>query len=118
MHNRHFKSAGASIDHGVASMLFPTTDLDAPVLQHRDAELVLGDTKSADVIVITPTSMASSYFLTQHPLTAIPVNELPPSVRSQLSKTLDAPLNSFEFIQIGRWITDSPNHSLDEYAKA
>jgi len=118
MRKGHFKSAGASIDHGAASMLFPTADLDAKVLQHRDAELVLGDTESADVIVITPTSMASSYFLTQHPLTAIPVNELSDSVRSQLSETLDAPLDSFEFIQIGKWITDSPNRSLNEYAKS
>ena len=118
MHNGHFKSAGASIDHGAASMLFPISNLDASVLQHRDAELVLGNTESADVIVITPTSMASSYFLTQHPLTAIPVKELPPNVRSRLSETLDAPLDSFEFIQVGKWITDSPNRSLNEYAKA
>jgi len=117
MHKGHFKSTEAKINHGAASMLFPIGDLDATALQHRDAELALSNTDTADVIVINPTSMASSYFLTQHPLTAIPVNELSPSVRSQLSKKLDRPLNSFEFIQIGKWITDSSNHSLDEYAK-
>jgi hypothetical protein len=115
MHRGHFTSAGASIDHGDASILFPVEDLAATVLQHRDAELALDDVDSEDVIVVAPTSMASSYFLTGHALTAIPVAELSAGVRSQLGNTLAAPIETFELIQIGKWTADSSNHSLAEY---
>ncbi|MCT9098167.1 hypothetical protein [Haloarchaeobius sp. HME9146] len=114
----HFGSAGASIDHGDASVLFPVGDLDAEVLQGRDAELALTETDGADVIVIAPTSMASSYFLTQHGLTVIPIGELSPTVQSQLSEVRDVPIEAFEFIQIGKWTAESSNHSLAEYTDA
>jgi hypothetical protein len=114
----HFTSAGASIEHGDVSVLFPVEELDATVLQHRDAELALDDVNGEEVIVIVPTSLASSYFLTQHALTAIPVDDLKPAVRSQLADALDTPIETFEFIQIGKWNTDSPNHSLAEYTDA
>ena len=118
MHKGHFTSAAASIDHGDASVLFPVEDLAATVLQHRDAELALDDVDSGDVIVVAPTSMASSYFLTGHALTAIPVAELSAGVRSQLGNTLAAPIETFELIQIGKWTADRPNHSLAEYGDA
>ncbi|QAU11400.1 hypothetical protein EKH57_00325 (plasmid) [Halorubrum sp. BOL3-1] len=118
MHNGHFTSARASIDHGDASVLFPVKDLDAKVLQHRDAELALNDVDSTDVLVVVPTSMASSYFLTEHALTAIPVAELSAEVRSQLGDALAAPIETFELVQIGKWTADSPNHSLAEYGGA
>jgi hypothetical protein len=118
MHKGHFTSAGASIDHGDASVLFPVEELDATVFQRRDAELALDDVDSEEVIVIAPTSLASSYFLTQHALTAIPVDELVPTVRSNLADALDTPIEMFELIQIGKWITDSPNHSLAEFTDA
>jgi len=114
----HFTSAGASIEHGDASVLFPVEKLDATVLQRRNAELVLDDVDGEEVIVISPTSMASSYFLTQHALTAIPVDELAPAVRSQLANALDTPIETFDLIQIGKWNTDSPNHSLAEFTDA
>jgi len=118
MHKGHFTSAGASIDHGDASVLFPVEDLAATVLQHRDADLALDDVDSEDVIVVAPTSMASSYFLTGHALTAIPVAELSAGVRPQLGNALAAPIETFELIQIGKWTADSPNHSLAEYGDA
>lgn len=114
----HFASAGASIDHGDASVLFPVEALDATVRQRRDAELALADTDSEDVIVVAPTSMASSYFLTQHALTAITVDDLAPAVRSELADALDTPIEAFHLIQIGKWTTDSPDHSLAEYTDA
>lgn len=118
MHNKNFTSARVSIDHGDANVLFPVEELDATVFQRRDAELVLDDVNSEEVIVIAPTSLASSYFLTQHTLTAIPVDELAPTVRSNLADALDTPIEMFELIQIGKWITDSPNHSLAEFTDA
>lgn len=111
----HFTSAGARIKHGDASVLFPVRELDATVLQRRDAELALADVESADVITITPTSFASGYFLTNHPLTAIPIDELAPAVQSRLADALEAPIETFELIQIGKWTSDSPDHSLAEY---
>jgi hypothetical protein len=114
----HFTSAGASIAHGEASVLFPAEELDATVFQRRDAELALDDVAGEKVIVITPTSFASGYFLTNHTLTAIPIDGLAPTVRSQLADALDTPIEMFELIQIGKWTTDSPDHSLAEYRNA
>lgn len=111
----HFQSAGASIEHGDASLLFPVENLGGKVLQGRDAELTLTDTDGQNVIVIAPTSLASSYFITQHTLTAIPVEELGSEVRSKLADKLDTPIETFDLIQIGKWVTDSPDHSLAEY---
>jgi len=114
----HFRSAGASIDYGDTAGLFPVDDLDATVLQHRDAQLALDDVDGADVIVIAPTSLATSYFLSQHALTAIPIESLPPAVQKQLGEEVAAPLDTFDLIQIGKWNTDSPNHSLAEFTTA
>ena len=115
MSKGHFQSAGVSIEHGDASVLFPIDKIDATVFQHRDAELALADVDGENVIIITPTSLASSYFLTQHTLTAIRIDTLAPAVRSELATALDAPIETFEIIQIGKWITSSLDHSIAEY---
>ncbi|QDX41169.1 hypothetical protein [Salarchaeum sp. JOR-1] len=114
----HFGSAGASIDYGDATDLFPVDELDATVLQYRDAQLALDDVDGADVIIIAPTSLATSYRLTQHALTALPVESLPPAVQAQLDEEVEERLDTFELIQIGKWNTDSPNHSLAEFTSA
>lgn len=112
----HFESAGASIEYGHADCLFPVDALDATVLQYRDAQLALDDVDGSAVIVVAPTSLATSYFLTQHALTSIAVDTLPTAVQTQLATVLDAPLDTFDLIQIGKWNSDSPDHSLAEYA--
>jgi len=114
----HFESSGASIEYGAAGCLFPVDDLDATVLQYRDAQLALDDVAGSDVIVVAPTSLATSYFLTQHALTAIPVDSLSTAVQTQLANELDDSLDTFELIQIGKWNRDSPNHSLTEFTNA
>ena len=114
----HFESAGASIDYGDTTGLFPVDELDSTVLQYRDAQLALDDVDGADVIIIAPTSLATSYALTQHALTAIPVKSLPSTVRGQLDENIEGSLDAFELIQIGKWNTDSPNHSLAEFTSA
>ncbi|KAB1198559.1 MULTISPECIES: hypothetical protein [Haloferax] len=111
----HFTSAGASIEYGDAEVLFPVDDLDATVLQHRDAQLALADADGSAVVVVAPTSLATSYALTQHPLTAIAVDSLPDTVRAELADALDTSLEAFELVQIGKWSTDSPNRSLTEF---
>lgn len=115
MHKGHFESAEASIEYGDARALFPVDDLDATVYRHRDAEVTLANADGEDVIIVAPTSLATSYFLTQHVLTAIPVDSLRAEVQSELGKALDAPIQEFEVIQIGKWTTNSPNHSLTEF---
>ncbi|WP_144925282.1 hypothetical protein [Halorubrum salsamenti] len=110
----HFSSAGASIEYGDAKCLFPVGELDATVLQYRDAQLALDGADGASVIVIAPTSLATSYHLTQHTLTAIHVESLPRAVRREI----DAAIDAFELIQVGKWNSDSRNHSLAEFADA
>jgi len=114
----HFGSSGASIEYGAADCLFSVDDLDAAVLQHRDAQLALDDVDGSDVIVVAPTGLATSYFLTQHALTAIPTDSLSTAVQTQLANELDEPVDTFELIQIGKWSRDSPNHSLTEFTNA
>lgn len=118
MLNGHFRSARESISHGDASVLFPVTDLDATIHQHRDAELTLEAAEGSDVIAVAPTSLASSYFLTQHVLTAIPVDTLSPVLESHLDDALDGSIEQFELIQIGKWTVESPNYSLNEFTDA
>lgn len=114
----HFYSAGASLDYGAAGGLFPVDELDATVLQYRDAELALDDVDGSAVIVVAPTSLATSYSLTQHPLTAIRVDSLSGEVRSSVDAALDADLDSFEYVQIGKWNSTTPNRSLAEFTNA
>ncbi|SEW00795.1 hypothetical protein [Halobacterium jilantaiense] len=114
----HFGSAGASIEYGAAGCLFPIDELDATILQYRDAQFALDDIDGANVIVIAPTSLATSYFLTQHALTAIPIDSLPTTIQTQIADELDAPLDTFGLIQIGKWNSDSSNHSLTEFTTA
>lgn len=114
----YFESAGASIDYGDATALFPVDELDATVLQYRDAELALDDVDGAAVIVVAPTSLATSYALTQHALTAIPIESLLPTVQAQLDENSEESLEAFELIQIGKWNSDSTDHSLSEFADA
>jgi hypothetical protein len=114
----HFGSAGASIEYGAAGCLFPVEDLDATVLQYRDAELALDDVDGSNVIVVAPTSLATSYVLTGHALTAIPVGSLSTAVQTQLANELDETLDTFDLIQIGKWNSTSANHSLAEFTNA
>lgn len=115
MSKGHFESAGGHIEYGSASVLFPVAEAEVNVFQYRDAELALAEVDSDDAIVITPTSVATSYALTQHPLTVISVDSLPSTVRAELNGGLDEPIETFELIQVGKWNTDSPNRSLMEF---
>lgn len=106
------------MEYGDADVLFPVEDLDATVLTHRDAQLALADADGADVIIVAPTSLATSYALGQHALTAIRVDSLPADDRTHLDGVLDAPIETFDLIQVGKWTRDSPNHSLSEFTTA
>ena len=118
MPNGHFHSAAGRVAYGDADVLFPVEDLDATVRTHRDAQLALADADGEDVIIVAPTSLATSYALTQRPLAAIRVASLATDVRTTLAGVLDAPIETFDLIQVGKWTRDSPNHSLSEFTTA
>jgi hypothetical protein len=110
----HFYDAGGYVDHGVASDIFPVGSLSG-VHQYRNAELKLQEVKREKVVAVSPTSLASSYFLIQHPLTAIEIESLSESVRSSIAEDGDIDLSQFEMLQIGRQSTKSQNRSLSEF---
>jgi len=118
MHKRHYLTSGASIEFGDALCLLPVDELDATVHLYRDAEIALDDVDGSNVIVVVPTSLATGYSIARLPLTAIPVDSLPTKVRTRIADAIDAPLETFELIQIGRWNRDSSNHSLAEFTDA
>jgi len=110
----HFHTAGEYIDHDKAKPLFPVDGL-AGAVQHRDAQLRLQSVDPEAVLAVRPTGLASSYFLTQHPLTAIDIDALPSSTRHQIAQPCPASVGQFEVIQIGRGVSAPENHSLREW---
>ena len=114
----HYRSAAGRVQYGDATDLFPVDELDATVHQYRDAERALETVRSEDVICVYPESTATGYALGRNPLSAVRVDTLPTRVRVALDDALDAAISSFEIVQIGTWVTDSPNRSLSEYETA
>ncbi|XGI84701.1 hypothetical protein ACEU6E_10740 (plasmid) [Halorutilales archaeon Cl-col2-1] len=111
----HFYDAGGYVDHGDISDRIPVKALSAELHQYRNAELKLQEVKSEEVVAVSPTSLASSYFLTQHPLTAIEVESLPESVRASITEDEDIDLSQFEILQIGRQRRESQNRIISEF---
>jgi hypothetical protein len=111
----HYFDAGGYISVGAAAPLRPVSALEARVYTHRDAERVLDAVTADEVLVVAPTSLASSYALTQRPLTAIEVTSLRAAVRERLQAGTDTDLNQFEYIQLGRQPTPAQNRSLSEF---
>ena len=86
---------GEYVDHRDISDLFPVKVLSAEVHQYRNAELKLQEVKSEKAVAVSPTSLASSYFLTQHPLIAIKIESLPRPVRASITEDEDIDLSRF-----------------------
>lgn len=115
MASGHFYSAGESIEYGTATCLFPVDELEATVLQYRDAQLALRAADGKAVIAISPTSLATAYKLGGHPVTAIRVDSLPADISASLDRAIDDGIETFDLIQVGRSNQNSPNHSLTEF---
>lgn len=115
MSTEHFSDAGGYLDYGDAAALLPVEKLRARVHTHRDAECALRDVPAGSVLVVRPTGLASSYALTQRPLTAIKVASLNDDLRNQISRVVDTDLGQFELIQVGRAATPAQNRSLTEF---
>ena len=111
----HFFDAGGYLDYGDAAALLPVEELRARVYTHRDAECALRDAPADSVLAIRPTGLATSYALTQRPLTAIEVASLDDDLRNQISGVVDIDLAQFELIQVGRATAPAQNHSLTEF---
>jgi len=111
----HFYGAGGYIDHDDAAALFPVETLSGEVQQYRDAEIRLESIESEKVIVVSPTGLASSYFLTQHPLTAIEIKSLSDAVRTSVENNREFDISEFDLVQIGRKSSNMQNKSLSEF---
>lgn len=112
----HFYDAGGYVDHGDAASLFPVESLSGGVAQHRDAQIELDSVRSEEVLVVSPTGLASGHFLTQHPITAVEIDSLPPETTATIADRAAVDLDAFEVIQIGRRPAGVQNHSLGEYS--
>lgn len=111
----HFYDAGGYVNHGDSSTLFPVESLSGEVYQYRDAEIRLQSEESEKIIVVSPTGLASSYFLNQHPLSAIELKSLPDAVRTSVRNKANLDISQFELIQIGLEPSNIQNRSLSEY---
>ncbi|SDF96201.1 hypothetical protein [Halorientalis regularis] len=114
MYIGHYHNAGDYLDYDDASVLFPVEELSATVHTHRDAELILRDADSESVLVVKPTGFASSYALTQRPLTVIEIASMNDDTLDHIQSSVDDP-GRFEYIQVGRATRSAQNRSLAEY---
>ena len=115
MTKRHFYDAGGYLDHGDAAALLPVEELRARVYTHRDAECALRNAPANSVLAVRPTGLASSYALTQRPVTVIEVASLDDELRNQIDGAVGADLAQFELAQVGRATTPAQNRSLAEF---
>lgn len=111
----HYYDAGAYVDYGAVTPLFPVDDLNAGVHTHRDAELVLSRVQADRVVAVRPTGLASSYALVQRPLVAIQLSSLKERDWETLAAATDIDLAEYEWLQVGRVTAPAQNHSLAEY---
>jgi len=107
-----------TIPYGAATCLFPVEDLDASLVQNRDAYRLLADRDTQSVVVVTPESTASGYLLAQLPLTLIFIETLPATHRREIAAALDESVTAYTHIQLGRAIKSGRNHSLSEFGAA
>jgi hypothetical protein len=82
-------TGGSRVPHGSATSLFPVDELPCAVVQSRDAQLQLEQLSPESVLTVTSDSMASGYFLAQHPLTLVPVLELPDDQWEDIDPSID-----------------------------
>ncbi|WP_152423011.1 hypothetical protein [Haloarcula argentinensis] len=61
---------------------------------------------------VTLDGMASGYFLTQHPLTLVPIAELADSQRQVIEASLDNSLNMYRYVRLDETVASGENRSL------
>ncbi len=104
-----------TVQFGVVSDLFPVAELDAPLIQNRDAQLRLEELDEEAIIVVAPESMATGYHLGSHELTLIAIEDLPEAQTRAVSEAVDGPIEAYSHIQLGKQIESGPNRSLSEF---
>jgi hypothetical protein len=104
-----------TIPYGDASTLLPVEELDAGVVQNRDAELRLAALDPDEVLTVAPESMASGYALGSHPLTLVEVASLSGTRARALADASGVALERFSHVRIGRAVRSGANHSLSEF---
>jgi hypothetical protein len=106
---------GGSISHRYVSELLTTRDLEATVHTHRDAEIALAEVPTESVLGVRPTGLASSYSLTQRPLTVIELDSLAPGVRERVAAESGVDLDAYSLLKVGRATRPAENRSLAEF---
>lgn len=107
-----------TVQFGVVSELFPVAELDAPLVQNRDALLRLEELDEGAIIVVVPESMATGYHLGDHELTLIAIEDLPAALTRAVSAAVDGSTEAYTHIQLGKQIESGPNRSLSEFEAA
>jgi hypothetical protein len=107
-----------TVQFGVVSELFPVAELDAPLVQNRDALLRLEELDEGAIIVVVPESMATGYHLGDHELTLIAIEDLPAALTRAVSAAVDGSTEAYTHIQLGKQIESGPNRSLSEFGSA
>lgn len=115
MRIEHNWAESPTVAHSKVASLFSVDELPCSLRQHRDAQLQATELPSESILVVAPDSMASGYFLAQHPLTLIPIAELPDDQQQTLRASIDAPLKSFSHVCLGRTVASGQNRSLAEF---
>lgn len=104
-----------TVPFGVVTDLLPVAELDAPVVQNRDAQLRLEPLEEEAVIAVAPSSMASSYYLGDHELTLIAIADLPAAVKRELSQAVDGSIEAYSHVQLGKRIESGANRTISEF---
>lgn len=104
-----------TVQFGVVSELFPVAELDAPLVQNRDALLRLEELDEGAIIVVVPESMATGYHLGDHELTLIAIEDLPAALTRAVSAAVDGSTEAYTHVRLGKQIESGPNRSLSEF---
>ncbi|WP_049926265.1 hypothetical protein [Natronomonas moolapensis] len=107
-----------TVQFGVVSELFPVAELDAPLVQSRDAQLRREALDEEAIIAVAPESMATGYHLGSHELTLIAIDDLPKALTRAVSAAVDGPIEAYSHIQLGKRIESGSNRSLSEFEAA
>jgi hypothetical protein len=107
-----------AVPFGAVDGLFPVAELDAPIVQNRDAQLRLKELDEEAIIAIAPDGMATGYYLGAHELTLIPISELSPPLKQALSQAVDGSIEKYSHVQLGKHIESGANRTLSEFNSA
>lgn len=115
MTKKNSESERPVLSHNEARPLFPLNTVPGTIYRHRDAEIRREQTPDHQIIPVSPTGMASGYFLKQHHGALIDIRSLSPEFRATLSDRGQVTLSRYRYIRVGSPRSSVRDHSLSEY---